>query len=119
SAGQIEAAARRLDPVRLDARLVRANARLSEAAQAVRRTTSRTTTRADANLDAVAARVSAADPARALARGWSLTHTADGRLVRSPDDVAPGHALVTTLARGQVRSTVTDTPIAHAGDDSR
>ena len=42
-----------------------------------------------------------------LARGWSLTHTADGRLVRSPDDAPAGTALVTTVEGGEVRSTAT------------
>ncbi len=41
-------------------------------------------------LDAVAARTKAVDPARTLARGWSITRTADGRLVRHPDQVTTG-----------------------------
>ena len=57
-------------------------------------------------VDAMEARVRALDPARVLARGWSITTTADGAVVRSPDDVAPGDALVTRLAGGEVRSTV-------------
>lgn len=61
---------------------------------------------ADRALGAVEARVRALDPERALARGWSITTTADGRVVRRPADVAPGDALVTRLAGGEVRSTV-------------
>ena len=57
-------------------------------------------------LDAVAARVRDLDPARILARGWSITHLRDGALVRSADDVAIGDRLVTTLAGGEVASTV-------------
>ena len=57
-------------------------------------------------LDGAEARVRALDPARALARGWSITTTADGQLVRSPSDVQPGDALITRLASGEVRSTV-------------
>ncbi|MDP1819563.1 MAG: exodeoxyribonuclease VII large subunit [Acidimicrobiales bacterium] len=52
------------------------------------------------------ARVRANDPERTLARGWSITRSHDGRLVRSPDDVAAGDDLVTLLAGGEVRSTV-------------
>jgi exodeoxyribonuclease VII large subunit len=59
-------------------------------------------------LEGVEARVRALDPRRALARGWSITTTAAGRIVRSPADVAAGDALVTRLAGGQVRSTVVD-----------
>lgn len=57
-------------------------------------------------LDLADARVSAADPARALARGWSFTRTVDGTLVRDPADVALGDVLVTTLAGGRLRSVV-------------
>jgi exodeoxyribonuclease VII large subunit len=58
-------------------------------------------------LDGVDAQVRAFDPVRTLARGWSITRTSDGRLVRSPADVATGDELVTTLATGRVTSTVT------------
>ena len=57
-------------------------------------------------LDGLDARVQALDPARTLARGWSLTRTADGRLVRSPDDVSAGDHLHTRVADGEIRSTV-------------
>lgn len=56
-------------------------------------------------IDVLAARVEAFDPARLLARGWSLTRTADGALVRTVADAPPGTRLVTTLADGEVRST--------------
>jgi exodeoxyribonuclease VII large subunit len=57
-------------------------------------------------LDAIEAQVRALDPRRTLARGWSITRDADGRVVRSAATVAPGDTLVTTLADGAVRSTV-------------
>jgi exodeoxyribonuclease VII large subunit len=57
-------------------------------------------------VDQVDARVRAFDPARVLARGWSITRDGDGRVVRSSGDLAPGAALVTTLVDGDVRSTV-------------
>ncbi|MFZ6003517.1 MAG: exodeoxyribonuclease VII large subunit [Actinomycetota bacterium] len=61
---------------------------------------------ADRSLVAIESRVRSLDPARALARGWSITRTASGELVRSADDVAPGDVLVTRLGTGEVRSTV-------------
>jgi exodeoxyribonuclease VII large subunit len=64
---------------------------------------------ASARLDVFAARAAAADPTVLLARGWSLTRTADGRLVRSVGDVAPGTELVTTVADGDVHSIVSET----------
>jgi len=58
------------------------------------------------HLDGLDVQVRAFDPARAIARGWSITHTRAGTLVRSPDDVAVGDDLVTTVAGGTVTSTV-------------
>jgi exodeoxyribonuclease VII large subunit len=59
-------------------------------------------------LDGVEAQVRAFDPARTLARGWSITRDAQGRVVRSPAAVGPGDHLVTTVAEGEVHSTVDD-----------
>jgi exodeoxyribonuclease VII large subunit len=64
--------------------------------------------RATSRLDLLHANVAAADPERALRRGWSVTHTGGGRLVRSASDVAGGDELVTRLADGSVRSVVVD-----------
>jgi exodeoxyribonuclease VII large subunit len=61
-----------------------------------------------ARIDILGTRVDAADPARLLARGWSVTRTADGRLVRSPADAPPGTEVVTTLGTGTLRSEVLD-----------
>ena len=46
------------------------------------------------------------DPATVLAKGWSITRTSSGAIVRSISDVAHGDTLVTTLIDGQVTSTV-------------
>lgn len=62
--------------------------------------------RAARDLDAISARVRAADPRRALDRGWSITHRADGSVLRSAADASPGETLTTTVADGTVRSTV-------------
>jgi exodeoxyribonuclease VII large subunit len=61
---------------------------------------------AEVALSAKAARVAALDPARLLARGWSITRTAGGGLVRAPADVTPGDVVVTTTAGGVLRSRV-------------
>jgi exodeoxyribonuclease VII large subunit len=57
-------------------------------------------------IDHVETRVRALDPARTLARGWSITRDSEGRLVRSTRDVVSGASLATTVADGVVRSTV-------------
>jgi len=58
-------------------------------------------------LDLLRARVAAVDPAVQLARGWTITRTGEGRLVRSVSDVDVGDGLVTHVADGTVTSTVT------------
>jgi exodeoxyribonuclease VII large subunit len=50
--------------------------------------------------------LAAYDVDRQLERGYSLTVTADGSLVRSVGDVAGGESIVTRLADGTVHSTV-------------
>jgi len=67
-------------------------------------------TAAERDLRAVDAQVRALDPHRVLARGWSITRTADGRTLRSAAEAALGDELVTTLADGSVRSTVSADP---------
>jgi exonuclease VII large subunit len=56
------------------------------------------------------------DPRRQLARGWTLTRTAEGRLVRDVGDLAEGDSLVTTFAGGKATSTVTRVDENAAGD---
>jgi exonuclease VII large subunit len=65
--------------------------------------------RLDADGDRVSSRravLGAYDPDRQLGRGWTLTRTADGRLVRSAAQLTEGDELVTTLADGEATSTV-------------
>ncbi len=64
---------------------------------------------AERQLSTLAVRVSAYDPARALARGWSITTTLDGTVVRSIDSLDDGAGLVTTVADGHIISTTTTT----------
>jgi exodeoxyribonuclease VII large subunit len=63
---------------------------------------------ANREVDRLDGQVRALDPARTLARGWSITRAADGMIVRSPADAPPGTALRTTVAGGEVHSVVTD-----------
>jgi exodeoxyribonuclease VII large subunit len=62
---------------------------------------------AAASLQRAESVVRAVHPDRTLARGFTITRTGDGRLLRRPD-VDPGTLLVTQLAAGAVQSTVTD-----------
>jgi exodeoxyribonuclease VII large subunit len=58
-------------------------------------------------LELLEAKLSAVDPAQALQRGYSITTTTTGQLVRRSDQVPPGTELITQLAVGTVTSTVT------------
>lgn len=60
-------------------------------------------------IDSVAQRVRLLDPALTMARGWSITRTADGRTVREAADLQPGDEIVTTFASGTARSRVEET----------
>jgi exodeoxyribonuclease VII large subunit len=51
----------------------------------------------------------ASDPQRALARGFSLTYTASGALLRSIHEAAPGESITTRLVDGMIRSAVLET----------
>ena len=58
-------------------------------------------------LELLEAKLSAVDPGQALQRGYSITTTTSGQLVRRADQVQAGTELVTHLAVGTVMSTVT------------
>ncbi|MCB9841274.1 MAG: exodeoxyribonuclease VII large subunit [Phycisphaeraceae bacterium] len=50
--------------------------------------------------------LAAVGPLRVLARGYSVTTRGDGRVVRSPSDVAQGDDILTRVADGTIRSVV-------------
>jgi exodeoxyribonuclease VII large subunit len=53
-------------------------------------------------LGALAARLEALSPLNVLARGYSLTRTEDGVVVRDPDQVRPGDRVVIQVQRGRL-----------------
>ncbi len=57
-------------------------------------------------LGQIEARVRLLDPAHTLARGWSLTRTIDGHVVRSATELTVGAEIVTTFASGTAHSRV-------------
>lgn len=63
---------------------------------------------AERRLQAGAGRVRALDPALALQRGWTITRRADGTVLRSVSDAAPGDSIITRLFDGTLASTVTN-----------
>jgi exodeoxyribonuclease VII large subunit len=89
--------------------LQRADERLAGRQARLVATAVRTCDAAAARLDIVDTTVRLLDPATTLARGWSITRRADGSVLRSVADVAPGESLVTAVVDGTVTSTVTET----------
>jgi exodeoxyribonuclease VII large subunit len=57
-------------------------------------------------IDNFESRVRLLDPKNVLARGWSITRGADGKIVRNIGDVTTGEILTTVLHDGNVTSTV-------------
>ncbi|WP_195210386.1 exodeoxyribonuclease VII large subunit [Actinomarinicola tropica] len=81
-------------------------ARLDALGRAVATLPERSLLHAERHADALEREVRALDPARVIARGWTITRTADGQLVRHLADAPIGTALRTTVADGTVSSTV-------------
>lgn len=103
-------------------RTVEAGTRTGELARHLRAAAQRAIRPAEHRVALLAVGVRAHDPALALARGWSLTRSEDGRLVRSVRDAPVGTVLVTRVADGSIRSAVTDDPgrpDATTGSDHR
>jgi exodeoxyribonuclease VII large subunit len=72
--------------------------------------------RSDQLLDTLTARVAPLDPARVLARGWSMTLSPTGTVIRRAGDLRPGDEIVTVFSDGRTTSTVTRSPVVHSPD---
>lgn len=94
------------------AALARAHGQLDTAARRLLDRSSRSVEREQSRLDVFAARVSAVDPTVQLARGWSITRTEAGDIVRSVADLGVGSTFTTDLLDGRVTSTITDVRVA-------
>lgn len=57
-------------------------------------------------LDSYGQRLRTSDPRAVLARGFSMTTNAEGRMIKSAKDAAAGDTIVTHMADGEIRSVV-------------
>ncbi len=80
--------------------------RLDDLARRMDRVANLKLTQTGSQLAALAARLESLSPLNVLTRGYSLTHTADGKLVRAAEDVSPGDELITRVAAGTITSRV-------------
>jgi exodeoxyribonuclease VII large subunit len=92
---------------RTESALDRCRTRLAGAVSSIARLPARLDTE-QRHLLGLDAQVRLADPVLTMARGWSITRTADGRTVRDAAHLAAGDLIVTTFARGSATSTVRD-----------
>ena len=80
--------------------------RLDDTTERLNRATTQRTIQAGEKLASLAARLESLSPLNVLTRGYSLTHTEKGKLVRSAADVNTGDSLVTRVAAGEIISRV-------------
>jgi exodeoxyribonuclease VII large subunit len=78
----------------------------AETARRVTREARRHGPAATRQLAEIEAKVRLLDPQHTLARGWSITRAADGRVLRSAAQVAPGETVATRLGDGIFKSVV-------------
>ena len=74
------------------------------------------TARADRRLAAAASKLDALSPLKVLSRGYAIGYGADGRVVKSTADVAPGDSLDWRLSGGSIRCTVDE--VRAQGEDT-
>ncbi len=100
----------RLRPERLLARATRQRRRLAETGGRLKRLTPAVLQRTAVRLESLERVAGGLDPRRQLARGFSLTLDARGRLLRSVADVAAGDRIETRLGDGRLESVVAGNP---------
>lgn len=89
---------------------------IAQRTQRLMRTAPLALERATLGLGARQDRIASADPIRLLDRGWSITRTADGSVLRGIGSLGVGDTIATTVAGGSVSSEVTD--VTAIGDDA-
>jgi exodeoxyribonuclease VII large subunit len=105
--GLLEDLAGRLALRRPSLRIRELERRLDEQAERLTRAIQSGVNRARREVEAAAARLESLSPLNVLARGYSLTQTETGRtIVRSPQQVAAGDRLITTVQHGRIISRV-------------
>jgi exodeoxyribonuclease VII large subunit len=80
--------------------------RLDDKTDRLNRAAARCIDKAKQKLASLAGHLESLSPLNILARGYSLTRTDDGTLLRDANDVKPGDVLVTRVANGEVTSRV-------------
>ena len=82
----------------------------ADLARRLTRATRERLSRADGTLARLSASLAGLDPTAVLGRGYSITRTAEGLVVRDATSLQPGQSLHTTFSRGAALSQVTGIP---------
>lgn len=102
---RVDTAAQRLAAVVLAA-LSAGERRVADAAGRLRTLRTSTLNAATSRIDVLEAEIASHDPVVLMRRGWSITHDANGRVLKSTRQAKNGAELTTRLADGTVTSTV-------------
>jgi exodeoxyribonuclease VII large subunit len=92
-------------------RIATAHRRLESIDHRLRRTTAQILNARQTRLNLASARIDALSPLAVLSRGYSLIYAADGKLLRSTVDTAPGRTIRARLAHGTLEAEVKQTKI--------
>jgi len=87
----------------------RSRSRLAKATERIKHGPPSIVERQRSRIEGLRQQVRLLDPATTMARGWSITRAADGTVVTSVGQVAPGTDVVTHVADGSFTSTVSAT----------
>lgn len=87
----------------------RSRSRLAKATERIKHGPPSIVERQRSRIEGLRQQVRLLDPATTMARGWSITRAADGTVVTSVDQIAPGADVVTHVADGSFTSTVSAT----------
>jgi len=105
---RVETAAQRLANVVLTA-LAAAERRVADAVGQLRTLRTTVLNEAKARIELLASDLKGYDPVVLMRRGWSITHDADGRVIKSVKQMEKGANITTRLADGSINSTVNGT----------
>jgi len=105
---RVETAAQRMANVVLTA-LAAAERRVADAVGQLRTLRTTVLNEAKARIDLLASDLKGHDPVVLMRRGWSITHDADGRVLKSVKQAKKGVEITTRLADGTIGSTIRET----------
>ena len=83
--------------------------RLDETSERLNRAAMARIAKGSEKVQSLSARLESLSPLNVLGRGYSLTHSAKGKLLRDAAEVKPGDVIVSRLAQGEVTSRVEST----------